>query len=432
MNKSLLPPESPPGRVRWNILAVLVAMAFVAYILRTNMSVAGNSMMSDLGLSRVELGMVLAAFAWGYALFQFPGGVFGDILGPRRALTWIAVGWGVVNLSIGLTPDPDLFGPRVVLASLIVWRFAMGVAQAPVFPVFAGAVRNWFPVKGWAVPNALGSAGLTLGAAATGPLVAWMATVVGWRLSFILTAPLGFAVAGLWWWYGRDFPTEHRGVGPAEVELIRSGREPSVVEEPGAWKRVLRDRNVILLTLSYFCMNYVFYIFFNWFFIYLVQVRGFTSLEGGFLAAAPWLVGAVGATAGGYWSDALSRSRGIRLGCRVPALTGLALAAALLWGGAAADNAYLAVFLLALCFGGTQLTEGAYWSAVTSVAGRHTAAASGVMNTGGNAVGGFGAILVPLLAERFGWVAALSTGSLMAIAAAGLWLLIRPDESMKA
>jgi len=432
MNKSLLPPESPPGRVRWNILAVLVAMAFVAYILRTNMSVAGNSMMSDLGLSRVELGMVLAAFAWGYALFQFPGGVFGDILGPRRALTWIAVGWGVVNLSIGLTPDPDLFGPRVVLASLIVWRFAMGVAQAPVFPVFAGAVRNWFPVKGWAVPNALGSAGLTLGAAATGPLVAWMATVVGWRLSFILTAPLGFAIAGLWWWYGRDFPTEHRGVGPAEVELIRSGREPSVVEEPGAWKRVLRDRNVILLTLSYFCMNYVFYIFFNWFFIYLVQVRGFTSLEGGFLAAAPWLVGAVGATAGGYWSDALSRSRGIRLGCRVPALTGLALAAALLWGGAAADNAYLAVFLLALCFGGTQLTEGAYWSAVTSVAGRHTAAASGVMNTGGNAVGGFGAILVPLLAERFGWVAALSTGSLMAIAAAGLWLLIRPDESMKA
>ncbi|MGB5814578.1 MAG: hypothetical protein WBI27_09940, partial [Thermoanaerobaculia bacterium] len=60
-------PGGPPGRVRWNILAVLVAMSFVAYVLRTNMSVAGDSMMGELGLSQIELGMVLAAFAWGYA-----------------------------------------------------------------------------------------------------------------------------------------------------------------------------------------------------------------------------------------------------------------------------------------------------------------------------------------------------------------------------
>ena len=79
----------------------------------------------------------------------------------------------------------------------------------------------------------------------------------------------------------------------------------------------------------------------------------------------------------------------------------------------------------------TQLTEGAYWSAVTSVAGRHTTAASGVLNTGGTVVGGFAALTVPIVADRFGWVASLSTGSLMALVAAALWLFIRPDETMQ-
>ena len=87
--------------------------------------------------------------------------------------------------------------------------------------------------------------------------------------------------------------------------------------------------------------------------------------------------------------------------------------------------------LLSLCFGATQLTEGAYWSVVTSVAGRHTTAASGVLNTGGNVVGGFAALTVPIIADQFGWIASLSTGSVMALFAAVLWLFIRPDEPME-
>ncbi|HEY7839933.1 MAG TPA: hypothetical protein VIC61_00050, partial [Gammaproteobacteria bacterium] len=69
-----------PGHVRWNILAILVAMAFVAYVLRANMSIAGDGMMKDTGLTAIEFGMVLAAANWSYALFQIPGGIFGDIV----------------------------------------------------------------------------------------------------------------------------------------------------------------------------------------------------------------------------------------------------------------------------------------------------------------------------------------------------------------
>ena len=50
-------------------------------------------------------------------------------------------------------------------------------------------------MSGWALPNALQNVGLTLGSAATGPLIAWLAQPTGWRNSFLLTAPLGILLA---------------------------------------------------------------------------------------------------------------------------------------------------------------------------------------------------------------------------------------------
>ncbi len=82
--------EPQRSHVRWVILALLFMASFVAYVLRTNMSIAGENIMDDLGLSKIQLGMVFSAFAWGYAIFQFPGGVFGDRVGSRRALSFIS------------------------------------------------------------------------------------------------------------------------------------------------------------------------------------------------------------------------------------------------------------------------------------------------------------------------------------------------------
>lgn len=419
--------------VRWMILALIFMASFVAYVLRMNMSIAGESIMAYLGLSKIQLGMVLSAFAWGYAIFQFPGGIFGDIVGSRRALTIIAVLWGILTLATGLAPGTTLVSTTFILTTLIGLRFLMGVVQAPLFPVTCGGtIGNWFPVSGWAFPNGLTSTGVTLGAAATAPLIAWLMETMGWRASFILTAPLAFLIAGVWWWYARDDPADHPRVSKKELDFINANR-PSpehAIESRTAWKRVFKNRNILLLTASYFCMNYVFYIFFNWFFIYLVDVRKFKILEGGYFAAAPWMVGAVVASVGGLWCDRLCKRIGSRWGCRIPGMVGLSLVAGLLLLGATTKNPYLAVVFLSLSFGCTQLTEGAYWAAAIFVSGKHASAATGVMNTGGNVVGGIGALLVPITAEAFGWVAALATGSVFALTGVGLWLFVRADKPM--
>jgi predicted MFS family arabinose efflux permease len=80
---------------------------------------------------------------------------------------------------------------------------------------------------------------------------------VGWRTSFVILAPFGLAAAGLWWWYARDNPALHKATNDAEVALIATGRaeEKSARGEHPAWLRVLKNRDALLVALSYSCMN---------------------------------------------------------------------------------------------------------------------------------------------------------------------------------
>ena len=414
---------------RWRLFSLLFLLSFLSYLMRQNIHVAGEFMMPELGISEIEMGWIYAAFIWGYALCQLPGGVFGKLLGPRLALSCAGVVWVITTGLTGWLPGEVFVTGAGVIGCLIVVRFLVGVAHAPIYPIQAAVVERWFPVGHWALPNAVGSTGLTLGAALAQPLVAFVMVYWGWRASFYIFIPLGMALFWLWWRYATDDPADHASMTQAELADIQANREQLTPDAGfGAWRQLIRNRDTLLLTCAYFAENCIFYLFFTWFFHYLVTELGFSILETGFLASLPWLCGAVMASVGGFTCDTLCARLGPRLGCRIPAITGLIAAGGFLTIGLYADSPYTAVALLSLCFASTQFTEGAYWSAQTYVAGPYTAPASGVMNTGGNLAGIVVAPLMPYLAGHIGWVAALSTGSIMAFVGAALWLFIRADR----
>jgi sugar phosphate permease len=255
------------SNVRWKILGLLCVASFVSYLLRSNISIIGETMVRELHITQIELGYILAAFVWGYGLFQFPGGIFGDVIGSRKALTLMAVLWGVTTILAGLVPAPPVISIGLLLGLMIVIRFLSGVFHAPIFPITGAVIANWFPPSGWAFPNGLSTSALTLGAAAAAPLIVWLADQYGWRQSFFLTSPLAFVIAVVWWWYARDYPAMHRSVNEAELQLINEKKAaPSDIPPRKAWRIVIKNRDILLLTLSYFCMNYIFYLVFNWFF----------------------------------------------------------------------------------------------------------------------------------------------------------------------
>lgn len=415
--------------VRFRILAVLIVLSFINYLLRNNISVAMPSIREEFGFSNAEIGWILGSFNLTYTLFQIPGGIFGEFIGHRRALAVIAITWGVLTFLTGFAPSLMAASATGAMVSLIAVRFLMGIANAPIFPIMIGTIARWFPVGSWALPNSLTSTGLALGQAAIGPVVTLLIIQFGWRSSFYALAPLGFLVGAWWYWYGRDRPSEHRAITPGEIALIDHDREPAFTEtpQPGTWREVLMRRDVLLLAASYFCSNIVFYMYAQWLFIYLVEERGFSLLESGFLYVLPWATGSAMAAAGGYVCDRLCHRYGGRWGCRLPAMTGLVLVAVLLLAGIHAINPYMAVGLLSLCFGFQQFSEGPFASAATYVGGPHASTAYGVINTGGNAAG-FLAPVFGLLVDRAGWLVTLSAGSAFALVAAGLWLLVRVQE----
>jgi ACS family glucarate transporter-like MFS transporter len=243
----------------------------------------------------------------------------------------------------------------------------------------------------------------------------------GWRGSFWALAPLGLVTALLWWQYARDTPALHPGVDAAERTFI--GVRTADPTARGSSRDALMRRDVWLVAASYFCMNVVFLLFSQWLFQYLVEERGFSTLESGWLYMLPFLVGAAFASIGGYTCDRLCARFGAAWGHRVPAVFGLLMVAALLFAGGEAPNAYVAVGLLALCFGFTQFTEGVFWSATTFAAAPHTATATGLLNTGGN-VAGFLAPLIGWVLDTYGWHTLFAMGSAFAVAAAALWLLV--------
>ncbi len=423
-----------PTQVRWRLMAILILASFVSYVLRGNLSIAPQSMMLDLGLDEVQWGWVMAAFPLGYALFQFPGGLFSDRFGPRRALTLIAVAWGVLTVATAVVPGPAAASPYVIIGSLVVIRFLVGAAHAPIFPTVNSFVQRWFPVGGWAFPTGLSSTGLTLGFAATAPALTWMILEIGWREAFLWLSPSAVLVAALWWWLARDRPAQHAGVNAAEIALIESGRAGPEARGPGrpAWLRVLRNRDVLLVMLSYSCMNFVFYDVFSWFFYYLASVRGFDAQTVGWVVSTQWIAGGTGAALGGWLCDRLCRRIGLRWGCRWPVIVGNALSGLLLIYGTLSGQPQWAVAAFVFCFFFNQLTEAPFWATTIAIGGEHAGAAGGVMNTGANVMGVVNAMLVPVVAAALGWTVAMAMGGVFALVAAGLMLLVRADRPLDA
>jgi ACS family glucarate transporter-like MFS transporter len=221
-------------------------------------------------------------------------------------------------------------------------------------------------------------------------------------------------------------------VNPAELALIDDGRTTSIdaPPEPGGWRLVLRDRQVQLITSGYFCANFVFYFFFNWLFIYLIEARGFKLLEGGWYAAVPWMAGALGAFLGGWSCDRLWKRLGARQACRLLGAGALTVSGLFLVAAARAAGPGWAVALLAVCLAAEQFTDAIYWAAMIAVAGRQASSGCGVMNTGGNLSNGIVALLVPLVVDRFGWSVAVAGGAGFAFVAAAVWLVTAADRQL--
>jgi ACS family glucarate transporter-like MFS transporter len=244
-----------------------------------------------------------------------------------------------------------------------------------------------------------------------------------WRVAFYVFGVVGVVLAVLWYRFATDRPEDHPRVSAAELAFIRSSGE-RVDRVPTPWRAILTHPNVWLLMLANFGFGYGIYIFQSWFYLYLVNVRGFSIMQGGILTTGPFIAVSVLGPIGGVCSDALVKRYGLTIGRRAVAIAGFLLAAICMYAGAQAENSYVAVVLLSLGDGFLYFGAAAIVGTNIDIAGPHSGTVYGLTATLLQIGGAIAPTLTPMIADRFGWEAALQFAALLAVFSAFLWLFI--------
>lgn len=425
--------NAPPvatGRLplRKALVLWLFVLSAVAFLDRTNISIAGAALRDELGLDNLRLGWVFSAFLLGYAAFQVVGGWLAYRFGPRAVLAAGVVWWGVLSALTTVAHG----GMAHALTWLIAIRFALGAGEAVVYPASNQFVAHWIPVPERGSANGWIFAGVGAGAGLSIPILTWLLLHFGWRSCFWFSAVAGLIVGAVWFVIARDTPEQHPRISTAELATIRRQRAtPTTVPAPAtaSWRSVLLTRNVVALTLSYFTFGYVAWIFFSWFFIYLAQARGLNLKSNAFFSMIPFLAMTLCCLAGGAISDRLSRTYGRKTGRCGIAVVGLALAAIFLVAGSRVASPYTASVILGGGAGALYLAQSSFWALTADLSGTRSGVVSGVMNCACQIGGAVTASLTPWLAGRFGWNAAFLFAAALAGCGSLLWLFVHPERT---
>jgi MFS transporter, ACS family, glucarate transporter len=431
--------ETRPTRVRWQIVALLTLITALTYLDRMNMGIAGKYIQDEFAFSTQTMGWILSAFVLGYALFQVPGGWLGDHFGPRGILTAAILWWSLFTAITGLVPQLPLRGWMGLVWSFILIRFMIGVGEAACLPNSNKIVAFWIGDSRRGVANSLFLAGIGIGGALTPVLITAIMQRWGWAMSFYISGGLGIFVALFWNTFATSRPEQHSRVNAQELNMIHfRSRAPdsqpqvqNIRRAKTPWKKLLGNVSTWCLMLSYFCEGYPNYIFYTWFFIYLVRVRGLTIKQGGLWGAAPFLAILILAPLGGWFSDRAVSRFGKRRGRQLTVWVGMTASALLLTLGANTSRNVMGILFLCGALGFNMFATSTWWATCNDLSQNFSGSLSAMMNTWGNLGGWISPILTAYIAVHLGWTQALDFAALITLLAGVLWIPLNADQNLE-
>jgi MFS transporter, ACS family, glucarate transporter len=423
--------------IRFLLVSWLFVLSAVAYLDRTNISIAGVHIGKEFAINNTQLGWIISAFLIGYTVFQVPAGLLAKRLGPRLLLAlaflWLAV--------FTLLTSRVHSGVRGAVLNLVIVRFALGAGEANLYPAATQFVERWFPIKERGKANGIIFAGVGAGSGFSPLLVTAIILRHGWRSAFWLSGLLELVVAAVWYFIARDTPEQHSLVREPELKYIERGRVADSSAGTGIrpgfgrtrrvpWKKILSSSQIFALISSYFAFGYVAWIFFGWFYIYLAQVRGLNLRTSAVYSMLPFVGMTFGCLLGGVASDWIVGRFGARSGrCILPLLSMLATAILVLLGSRT-HNVQAASIILACGVGALYLSQSCFFAVTADFAGEFAGVVSGIVNMGGQIGGAFTATLTPLIAEHFGWEKSFLAAALLAVLGALAWLAVNPNRRL--
>ena len=239
-------------RIAWRLLPFIFVIFLIDWIDRVNVAYANLRMSAELGFSDKVYGLGVGLFAIGFVIFEIPGALIVERWSARKWIARIMISWGVVTILTGFIHT----APQFYLA-----RFALGLAEASLFPGLIAYLTHWFRAEDRARAISCLYAGIPtaalIGAPVAGLLlpVHWFG-ISGWRWLFIVEGIPAVLFGVVTILYLTDWPSQAKWLRKEEQDWITSELEA----EKTAKKRIrdftiwqaFSDKRVLLLTLAWF------------------------------------------------------------------------------------------------------------------------------------------------------------------------------------
>ncbi|HZZ16077.1 MAG TPA: MFS transporter [Candidatus Sulfotelmatobacter sp.] len=419
--------------VRWRVVLLLAVTAGLTYIDRLNLGVAGKYIQDEFKFNTQTMGWILGAFSLGYALFHVPGGWLADRFGARRVLAVAILWFSIFTAATAIAPSLPFVKLLGAAWAFVIVRFVMGLGEAAAMPVGNKMMAYWLSEKERAFGTSVFLAGVGAGGIAAPFVITWIVKGWGWRAAFISLGAIGVAVAAVWYAMVTDRPEEHSDVNGAELAIIGNAHTSEVkgskVKVP--WGRLLSSSSMWGLMISHFCLVYPVYIFFTWFFIYLVRVRGVTISKASLWTSAPFAANLVMVPLWGWLSDYLANKIGKRQGRRVAAWLGIGCSALLLFSGSHTSRESLALLQLALAAGFNFAASAVLWTTCNDISAKCSGSISGIMTTFGSLGGWLSPVVTGAIAAHFGWSWGLDFAALVTVISGLAWFLVDAEKCLE-
>ncbi|WP_411345974.1 MFS transporter [Paenibacillus sp. WLX1005] len=388
------PIHSKP-KLRWGIVSLLLLGAVINYLDRSNLSVANTTIAQEFGLSSTQMGLLLSAFLWPYAIANLPAGWLVDRFGPRKMFTWASGLWSVATIISAFVNSYSL---------LYAMRMLLGVSESPFFTSALKSNERWFAKKERGLPTSIINTGSQIANAIAPPLLTVLLLTMTWRGMFIVVGIAGLLLMLIWLKVYRD-PTfaeqqfihadDHESSEQDEAAKALSSQSTAPQPASSSWSSLFKHKSTWFMIIGNFGIMFTIWVYLTWLPSYLEKEQGFTLKETGWIASIPFIAGIIGVLVGGIISDYFIR-KGVNpiTSRKVPIVGGAILAAASVAPIPFIDNTVLSIVLLTIGYFASQLPSGVIWTLAADIApGEQVASLGAIQNFGGF----LGAALAPIV-----------------------------------
>jgi MFS family permease len=377
-------PTSSEAR-RWTIIVLLSLGVIIAYVDRTNFSVAlaAKDFKALFNLSDVDRGTLNSAFFWSYAFLQIPAGWLVDRYGVKYPYALSFLIWSLVSAGTSLATS---------VSQLFVLRFLLGVGESVVTPASMRWIRFNFPEKQRGLAIGIQMAGTKMGPA----IGAWIAGKLildyGWKTMFVALG-LGCLVWLIpWLALVKD---DDRQI---ERAAKKAGSQSSV-----SYASLLASPVIWGTIIGTFCYMYFVYFCMTWMPAYFVEHRHLSLNSMGLYTFFSFSGMAVVAALAGWAADRMIARGGdpvrVRKGFTI---AGFIVASTEVFG-AMSDSVPVALFFAVFSLSGLGLATANYWALTqTLIPGGAIGRIVGIQNCAANLPGIVAPILTGWLIQKTG------------------------------